>query len=182
MWVTGRTICSADTLRQITRYESRGHQMTSWSGQQLVSGAWSVRPSPATERRATFRRSCEPLGQLRSGEFVVDRPNSHINPDAIPHIAAALSAVDAVGRGFLIETVPVGEDGIPIGEQHCVVTGPSDDILFAQRPFRPGLTRFVKVCNLGTHVIIPFRNAVFRVVFGTGLPQGYMPVSKRQTR
>lgn len=79
--------------------------------------------------------------RLDSGEEVVDRPRSHLHPGVGELLPEALSKISANGRSFLIEEVDFGR---PIGEKMCVVTGPDDEIVFAQRPHRFGLTRFVK--------------------------------------
>jgi len=81
------------------------------------------------------------LGSLRSGEPVVDRYNSHLHPSVAAVLPAALARVDSNGRSFLIEEV---DSGRPIGETTCLPTGPGDEIVYARRPKRSGLTRFVK--------------------------------------
>lgn len=79
--------------------------------------------------------------KLKSGEVVVDRYQSHLHESVLPHLPAALARIETKGRGFLVEEVVFNH---PIGETICVPTGPSDTIVFAQRPKRQGLTRFVK--------------------------------------
>jgi hypothetical protein len=79
--------------------------------------------------------------KFKSGETVVDRHRSHLHESVLPHLPAALAQIESAGRNFLVEEVDFGR---PIGETICVPTGPSDTIVFAQRPKRFSLTRFVK--------------------------------------
>jgi len=79
--------------------------------------------------------------ELKSGEVVVDRFNSHLHQSVRPILAEALSRVESAGRKFFVEEVDFGR---PVGETVCVPTGPSDQIVFAKRPKRFGLSRFVK--------------------------------------
>lgn len=81
------------------------------------------------------------LGRLLSGEPVIDRHNSHIHRDVAILLSEALAKVDAHGRRFLVEEVDFGR---LVGETTCVETGALDHIVYAQRPRRQGLTRFVK--------------------------------------
>lgn len=75
---------------------------------------------------------------LQSGEVVkIYRPL----PQVESLLAEALSRIDASGRRFFVETVNFGR---PIGETTLVRTCPDDEIIYAQRPGRSGLTRFVK--------------------------------------
>jgi hypothetical protein len=79
--------------------------------------------------------------RLKSGEVVVDRYNSHLHESVLPLLPEALAKIETMGRSFLIEEVVF--DHI-IGETTCVGTGSTDEIVFAKRPKRFGLTRFVK--------------------------------------
>jgi len=81
------------------------------------------------------------MWRLKSGEMVVDRHRSHIHPTVMPHLPAALARISSQGRDFLVESVDFGR---PIGETICVPTGPRDEIVYAVRSGRRGLTRFVK--------------------------------------
>jgi CRISPR-associated protein Csx3 len=83
------------------------------------------------------------MGRLGSGEIVVDAANSHVatHPTVHAHLAETLSRIHASGRERFCESVDFGR---VIGETICVETSGSDDIVFAQRPRRKGLTRFVK--------------------------------------
>lgn len=78
---------------------------------------------------------------LGSGEAVVDRAQSHLHLGVAVLLPEALARIDARGRQFLIEEVDFGR---LIGETVCVGTTDADEIVFAQRPRRAGLTRFVK--------------------------------------
>ncbi len=81
--------------------------------------------------------------KLFSGEMVVDRHNSHLHETGsmAELLPEALNKINARGRDFLIEEIDFGR---VIGETICVATGHSDQIIFARRPKRAGLTRFVK--------------------------------------
>lgn len=81
-----------------------------------------------------------PLGFLSSGEAVVDRHQSHIHSTATLLLPAALQKIDARGRDFCKEVVDFGR---VIGETTCVGTGPNDRVVYARRPKRSGLSRFV---------------------------------------
>jgi len=72
---------------------------------------------------------------------VFDRQRSHLHSGVMTLLAEALAKIDTRGRGFLVETVDFGR---PIGEATRVQTGEGDEILFAQRLGRAGLSRFVK--------------------------------------
>jgi hypothetical protein len=80
---------------------------------------------------------------LGSGEEVRDRADSHVATHTSVHavLAEVLKKIHAGGRGFLIEEVQMGRI---VGESICVATRPGDEIIFAQRPNRWGLTRFVR--------------------------------------
>ena len=80
---------------------------------------------------------------LGSGEPVVDRPNSHLatHGTVLPFVGEALRRIQSGRREFIAEEVDFGE---VVGQTICVETRESDNIVFAQRPNRSGLTRFVK--------------------------------------
>jgi hypothetical protein len=80
------------------------------------------------------------LGRLAGGEAVIDRFNSHLHPGVVEILPEALARVNAEGKKFLVEEVDFGR---PIGQTICVETGPLDQVVFAQRPKRAGLSRFV---------------------------------------
>ncbi len=82
------------------------------------------------------------LGQLASGEAVVDRFNSHLQSHSLSTelLVTALSRINSSRRNFLIEEIRFDQT---VGNTVCVVTGAADRIVFAQRPKRSGLTRFV---------------------------------------
>lgn len=81
--------------------------------------------------------------RLGSGETVVDRPNSHLatHGTVLPFVGEALLRIQSSGQDFIAEEVDFGE---PIGQTICLETHEGDDIVYAQRPNRTGLTRFVK--------------------------------------
>ena len=78
---------------------------------------------------------------LGSGEAVVDRHQSHLHPGVAALLPEALARINAGGRQFLTEEVVFDH---VVGETVCVPTTDADKIVFAQRPRRAGLTRFVK--------------------------------------
>ncbi len=82
------------------------------------------------------------LGCLASGEPVVDRFNSHLQSHGLcaEVLVTALSQINSGSRPFMIEEI--GFDHV-VGNTVCVSTGATDQIVFAQRPKRAGLTRFV---------------------------------------
>lgn len=83
------------------------------------------------------------LGVLHNGEKVFDREVSHVhyNQSLETYLSQALSRIEPVGKDFIIESIDFGEI---IGGSNCVETTDKDEIVFAQRPKRQGLTRFVK--------------------------------------
>lgn len=85
------------------------------------------------------------VGRLASGELVVDRKDSHVasHESVMPLLAETFSQISSEGRETFCDEVDFGRN---IGETICVHTNSSDDqnIVFAQRPNRLGLTRFVK--------------------------------------
>lgn len=76
--------------------------------------------------------------QLKSGEPVIDRANSHAK--SMHLLPDALNNIESKGREFFIEEVDFGQ---PIGETTCVTTGDGDHVVYAFRPKRFGRTRFV---------------------------------------
>lgn len=84
------------------------------------------------------------LGQLKSGQKVIGRTKSHLvsHKDILPYLKEALSQIEAKnGEKNLKTTIDFGRK---IGYTTCVETSNSDEIVYAVRPPRPGLTRFVK--------------------------------------
>lgn len=79
--------------------------------------------------------------RLSSGEAVVDRHSSHLHPGVEQLLPEALSRIESFERQFLVEEVDFGR---PVGETICVTTVAGDEIVYAQRPKRFGLSRFVK--------------------------------------
>ncbi len=79
--------------------------------------------------------------KLGSGEVVADRHQSHLHSGVAALLPEVLARISAGGRQFLVEEVDFGR---LIGETVCVATSDADEIIFAQRLRRAGLTRFVK--------------------------------------
>lgn len=82
------------------------------------------------------------LGQLKSGQAVFDRANSHRHEGVTVQLLSAAFdkiSLDQPGRHSI--EINFGRD---IGVTTCVPTTKDDEIVFAQRPGRKGLTRFVK--------------------------------------
>lgn len=79
--------------------------------------------------------------KLRSGETVIDRPGSHLHEGVQELLVEALARIDSKGRQFIEAEVDFSR---VIGESTLVETGLDDIIVYAQRPKRAGLTRFVK--------------------------------------
>jgi len=77
---------------------------------------------------------------LKSGEFVVDRFNSHLHTGLEGLLKEALGKIESEGRPFMVEEVNFGR---VVGETVCVETSDLDQIVFAQRPSRFGISRFV---------------------------------------
>lgn len=83
------------------------------------------------------------LGTLASGEPVIDRKDSHAasHGAVFPLLAEAFSLTNTSGRAEFCEEADFGR---VVGESICVATSDADEIVYAQRPGRRGLTRFVK--------------------------------------
>ena len=81
------------------------------------------------------------LGALGSGQLVIDRPQSHLHESVLQILKEALSRVHLSGEQFSLQRVDFEE---VVGETVCVVTSDKDEVIFAQRPKRFGLSRFVK--------------------------------------
>lgn len=81
------------------------------------------------------------LGHLQSGEKVYDQSPSHIHENAAPYIKEALQRVHSESRKKFDAVVDFGK---PIGISSLVMTTDNDNIVFAQRVNRKGLSRLVK--------------------------------------
>lgn len=81
------------------------------------------------------------LGNLTTGEPVYDRPNSHLHEGVAGLLPEALMQIRTEGRQMIAEEVDLGRF---IGITTGVETTLEDEIIFAQRVGRKGLTRFVK--------------------------------------
>ncbi len=93
-----------------------------------------------------LRWSVPKLGTLASGELVLDRADSHVasHPSVARILAELISHISSEGRESFCEEVDLDRE---VGESICVATtddGGGDEIIYAQRPNRRGLTRFVK--------------------------------------
>lgn len=80
---------------------------------------------------------------LGSGQPVFDRSvsNSHLHASVLPVLDEALSRVYLYGEGFAKNQVDFDR---VVGQNMCVVTGPGDKIVYAQRRRRIHKTRFVR--------------------------------------
>jgi|GEM_PF-478839 len=86
------------------------------------------------------------LGQLASGELVLDRADSHVasHQSVGPILAELILRISSEGRESFCEQI---DFDCEVGVSICVTTtldGGGDEIIYAQRPNRRGLTRFVK--------------------------------------
>ncbi len=81
------------------------------------------------------------LTTTKDGYLVYDRYHSHLHKEAIPFLGEALERIATEGKSFLIEEVTFDCN---IGFDKRVETTEEDEILFAQRINRNGLTRFVR--------------------------------------
>jgi hypothetical protein len=83
------------------------------------------------------------IGFLQSGEAVVDRHNSQAKVNGIKSdlLRATLSRIDSKNEAFLIGEVSFEH---AVGLSACLVTSPGDDIIWAERRHRQGLTRFAR--------------------------------------
>jgi len=80
--------------------------------------------------------------RLKSGEVVIERPNSHLHNDGMAALLEeALQKVSSQERQFIEAEIKFPHT---VGKTILVETAPEDKIVFAQRPKRFGLTRFVK--------------------------------------
>lgn len=84
----------------------------------------------------------QPQWRLGSGEAVINSPRNHVasHSSVLALLPDALSRVASRGRDVIADEIDFGR---PIGESICVRTTTADTIVFAQRPRRLGLTRFV---------------------------------------
>ena len=80
------------------------------------------------------------LGQLASGEYVFDRPRSHLHGPVAEFLEEVFGKIHARDREIIIEQIELGRI---VGKRHCVETKKADQIVFATRRNRKGPTRFV---------------------------------------
>jgi len=79
--------------------------------------------------------------KLGSGEIVIDRPDSHLHEGLGELLDEALAKVNSEGKDFIESETDFGRE---VGKTSLTETNAKDIIVFAQRPRRAGLTRFVK--------------------------------------
>ena len=81
--------------------------------------------------------------QLGSGEVVFGRPDSHAVSHAtvLPLLGEALAQIHSGQREDIVEETDLGRN---VGDNIRVATSDNDEVVYAQRPNRQGLTRFVK--------------------------------------
>jgi len=105
--------------------------------------------------------------RLASGELVVDREPSHVKSSDMYTIIRALCRVSSNYRQFIEEEITFPGE---IGFTACVETCADDDIVFAQRKGRSGLTRFVRGRT-------PQRSKTVFVVLKRETPQKYVLIT-----
>ncbi len=81
------------------------------------------------------------LGALGSGQVVIDRSQSHMHESVRALLPETFSRINLSNEQFTLQQVDFDE---VVGETVCVTTSGKDEVVFAQRPRRAGLTRFVK--------------------------------------
>lgn len=81
------------------------------------------------------------LGKLKSGQRVVDRYQSHLHESVRALLPEAFAKISLIDEQFVVKQVDFER---VVGEMVCVITSDIDEIVFAQRPKRFGLSRFVK--------------------------------------
>lgn len=97
-----------------------------------MSTAFNIRPNGSTGSLL--------LGYTKNGQSVLDRPNSHCHlPRAL--LRETLGRIELLSSAF--SKVVVSMERV-VGTSACVTTSGADEIVFARRERRPGLTRFVK--------------------------------------
>ncbi len=84
------------------------------------------------------------LGYTKDGKAVIDRPDSHFHWEGgmtQELLTEALGKIDAEERESFLEEVDFGRE---IGKSHCVEVGPEDEVIYAVRARRRGLSPLVK--------------------------------------
>lgn len=83
------------------------------------------------------------LGTLKNGEQVWNRPRSHLHSSSelAKYLPEALKQIDPDGKKIDSYTVDFGKI---IGRSNCIPTAVDDEIVYARRPGRAGVTRFVQ--------------------------------------
>jgi len=85
-------------------------------------------------------KAIQELGQLASGEYVFDRPRTHLHGQVGELLIEVFAKVASLDREFFVAEVDLGRI---VGKKVCIETGPTDEIHFARRYGRKGLSRFV---------------------------------------
>ncbi len=89
-----------------------------------------------------FGKGNDVLGALSSGEKVFERSDAHFHKGIDASlIKEALSKILSENRGFVETAVDMKRI---VGLKHCVKTNENDQIFYARRTGREGLSRFVK--------------------------------------
>jgi hypothetical protein len=90
-----------------------------------------------------MREGREQVGTLASGEVVFEKEGSHLkdHPTVYPLVGEALGKISSDDRTTIVEEVDLGRI---VGENICVETTDADEIVYARRSGREGVTRFVK--------------------------------------
>ncbi len=84
------------------------------------------------------------LGKTANKQRVDDTPSSFYQKNLEPIIKDVLSKIESDNRKFIFDEINMGTI---IGNSICVETTIADDIFYAQRNDRKGLTRFVRNRN-----------------------------------
>ncbi len=123
----------------------------------------------------------EPLGRLATGQFVLDRPLSHMHQGAREVIDVALRHIGVTNseRDCVIAREVQLEGGL-CGMNLCVETDETDRIVYAVRPGRWCFTRFVMnrmptTTDIMTVVLRPEASARDRYILVTAYWGQYAP-------
>lgn len=81
------------------------------------------------------------MWKTKDGLRVVDRYNSHLHESVEAILPEGLAQIEVSGRKFIVQQIDFDR---VVGQSVCVETSSQDEIIYAQRPKRWGLSRFVK--------------------------------------
>ena len=81
------------------------------------------------------------MWKTKDGLRVVDRYNSHLHESVEAILPEGLAQIEVSGRKFIVQQIDFDR---VVGQSVCVETSAQDEIIYAQRPKRWGLSRFVK--------------------------------------